>query len=134
MDQRILIVDDDEGFLFAAGRLLEAAGYDVTRATSAADARVKLQSSLPDLILLDVLMPGEDGFTFADQISEDEKLAEIPVVLVTSMAESPGQMMYALEHDKALTATDILPKSAAHERLVATVASALASRKLEPSE
>ena len=130
MDQRVLMVDDDEGFLFAAGRLLEAAGYDVTRATSAADARTKLQSSLPDLILLDVLMPGEDGFTFADQISEDVRLAGIPVVLVTAVADSKGQMMYALEHDKGLTAADILPKSAAHERLVATVASALAARKV----
>lgn len=126
MAQRILLVDDDEGFLLAAGRLLEAAGYEVTPAVGAAEARTHLETETPDVILLDVLMPGEDGFTFADNIAKDERLGEIPVVLVTAVAESSGQMMYALEHDKGLTAADILPKSAAHERLVDTVAAILA--------
>ena len=128
MAQRILLVDDDEGFLLAAGRLLEAAGYEVTPAQSAAEARSRLESELPDLILLDVLMPGEDGFTFADTLSNDERLSDIPVVLVTAVAESTGQMMYALERDKGLPATDILPKSAAHERLVETVATVLGEK------
>ena len=125
MAQRILMVDDDEGFLLAAGRLLEAAGYEVTPAQSAAEARDHLQASRPDLILLDVLMPGEDGFTFADNLAKDEALSAIPIVLVTAVAESSGQMMYALEHNKGLTASDILPKSAAHERLIETVAATL---------
>ena len=125
MAQRILLVDDDEGFLLAAGRLLEAAGYEVTPAVGAAEARTHLETETPDVILLDVLMPGEDGFTFADNISKDERLGQIPVVLVTAVAESSGQMMYALEHDKGLTAADILPKSAAHERLVDTVKAVL---------
>jgi CheY-like chemotaxis protein len=127
MARKILLVDDDEGFLLAAGRLLEAAGYDVTPAQSAAEARTQLEGMSPDLILLDVLMPGEDGFTFADNLAKDEKLSQIPVVLVTAVAESPGQMMYALEHDKGLPASDILPKSAAHERLVETVRAMLGS-------
>ncbi|MFP4055517.1 MAG: response regulator [Candidatus Brocadiia bacterium] len=124
---KILMVDDDEGFLLAAGRLLEAAGHEVARVKSAAEARSHLESERPDLILLDVLMPGEDGFTFADNIAQDKELSEIPVVLVTAVAESSGQMMYAIEHDKALTATDILRKSEAHERLADTVAAALQS-------
>jgi len=121
MAQRILLVDDDEGFLLAAGHLLEAAGYEVTPAQSAAEARARLESERPDLILLDVLMPGEDGFAFADNLAKDEKLSEIPVVLVTAVAESTGQMMYALERDKGLPASDILRKSEAHKRLVETV-------------
>ncbi|MBM4043003.1 MAG: response regulator [Planctomycetes bacterium] len=129
MAQKILMVDDDEGFLLAAGSLLEAAGYDVTQAESAAQARERLASERPDLIVLDVLMPGEDGFTFADNISKDERLAQIPVVLVTAVAESPGQMMYAFERDKGLTAADVLPKSEAHERLVDTVAAVLKDKE-----
>jgi twitching motility two-component system response regulator PilH len=125
MAHRILLVDDDEGFLLAASRLLEAEGYEVTAAQGAAVARTKLAEALPDLILLDVLMPGEDGFTFADNLAKDPKFSKIPVVLVTAVAESTGQMMYALEHDKGLTASDILPKSAAHSRLVGTVRAAL---------
>ena len=128
MPQRILLVDDDEAFLLAAGHLLEAAGYEVASATGAAEARDQLASQLPDLILLDVIMPGQDGFSFADEVAADERLAGIPVVLVTAVAESPGQMMHAFEENKGLPASDVLPKSTAHERLVETVAAVLAAR------
>lgn len=125
MAQKVLLVDDDKGFLLAAGRLLEAAGYEVLPAPSAAEARRQLDAQRPDLILLDVIMPGKDGFTFADELAGDEKLANIPIVLVTAVAESSGQMMHAFETNKGLPASDILPKSEAHKRLVETVAAAL---------
>jgi len=126
MAQRILLVDDDEGFLLAAGRLLEAAGYEVARAPGAAQARIELESELPDLILLDVIMPEQDGFSFADEVARNEKLADIPVVLVTAVAENAGQMMHAFEMGQGLPAADILPKSATHTDLVDTVAAILA--------
>jgi len=125
MARKILLVDDDEGFLLAARHLLEDAGYDVTPAVGAAEARARLETELPDVILLDVLMPGEDGFTLADNLAKDERYSDVPVVLVTAVAESAGQVMYAMEHDKGLTATDILKKSEAHEQLVPTVAAVL---------
>ena len=128
MARRILLVDDDEGFLLAAGRLLEAAGYEVTPASSAAEARTRLEAEPPDLVLLDVIMPGKDGFTFADEIAADKGLAGIPVVLVTAVAESSGQMMQAFEQEKGLTASDILPKSAAHKELIRVVQTALAAK------
>ena len=126
MAQKVLLVDDDEGFLLASQHLLEAAGYEVATAVGADEARKKLDAELPDLMLLDVIMPGKDGFAFADELAADEQLAELPVVLVTAVAENPGQMMHAFEEGKGLSARDILPKSAAHERLVQTVADALA--------
>ena len=95
MAHRVLLVDDDEGFLLAAGRLLEAAGYEVIRAPGAEEARSRLNEGRPDLILLDVIMPGKDGFTFADELARDPKVSDIPIVLVTAVAESPGQMMTA---------------------------------------
>ena len=127
MAKKILLVDDDEGFLLAAGQLLEAAGYEVTRSSGAAEARVELDKALPDLILLDVIMPGKDGFVFSDELAKEERLKEIPVVLVTAVAENTGQMMRAFAQDKAMAAVNILPKSAAHKDLVNTVAAALAS-------
>ena len=128
MAKTVLLVDDDEGFLLAAGRLLEAEGYDVVRAPGADEARARLDEALPDLILLDVIMPGKDGFTFADEMAKDARLAGIPVVLVTAVAESPGQMMHAFEENLGLTAANVLPKSAAHTELVKTVAAALAGK------
>ena len=125
MAQKILLVDDDEGFLLAAGRLLEAAGYEVVRAAGAADAQVKLDSGLPDLILLDVIMPGKDGFAFSDELAGDQELASIPVVLVTAVADNAGRMMQAFEVGRGCAVTDILPKAVAHEQLLDTVARAL---------
>jgi len=128
MSAKILVVDDDEGYLLAASRLLEAGGYDVTVARSAEEAGAQLESETPDLILLDVVMPAEDGFTFAEKLSKNEALAAVPVVLVTAVADSSGQMMHAFEEGKGLTARDILPKSTVHERLLDGVAEALAKK------
>ena len=128
MAEKVLLVDDDEGFLLAAGHLLKGAGYEVTSALNADEARSQLDAALPDVILLDVIMPGKDGFAFAEEVAQDERLAGIPVVLVTAVAESSGQMMHAFGENQALTAVDILPKSAAHTKLVDTVAAALAKK------
>lgn len=126
MAQNILIVDDDKGYLLATQRMLEAEDYLVTTASSAAEARDRLAERRPDVILLDVLMPVEDGFTFADALSKDDALSAIPVLLVTSIAENPGQVMHAFEQDKGISAVDVLAKSAAHEQLIETVAGVLA--------
>ena len=125
MAQQVLLIDDDEGYLLAARRLLEQAGYDVRTAGSAAEARGQLASEKPDLVLLDVIMPGEDGFTFAEKLAQDETIAGVPVVLVTSVADSAGHTLRAFEKGKGLTAADVLPKSDAHERLLECVASVL---------
>lgn len=122
---RILMVDDDPGFLLASGALLGAEGHEIVKAESAAEAITILATQTPDLILLDVLMPGKDGFKFSDELAADDRLCDIPVILVTSIADSSGQMMSALHDDRGLAAADILPKSAAHKRLVDTVAAAL---------
>jgi len=118
MAKTILVIDDDEAFLLAAQRVLELASYEALTARSSDDARRLLQEKNPDLILLDVLMPDEDGFTFAEKLAEDENQRDIPVVLVTSVADSPGAMMHAWEKNKALTVHDVLPKSDVHERLL----------------
>ena len=128
MAEKVLLVDDDEGFLLAAGHLLKGAGYEVTSALNADEARSQLDAALPDVILLDVIMPGKDGFAFAEEVAQDERLAGIPVVLVTAVAESSGQMMHAFGENQALTAVDILPKSAAHTKLVDTDDAALAKK------
>jgi CheY-like chemotaxis protein len=122
MPQKVLIVDDDKGYLLAVRRMLESEDYEVVTAASATEGRDRLKEKpLPDLILLDVLMPTEDGFSFADALSKDKTFSDIPVVLVTAVAESPGQMRQAFEKDKGLTAADILRKSHVHQQLIPTV-------------
>ena len=110
MARVILMVDDDEGFLLAASHLLKAEDYEVVTARSADEARSQLESGTPDLILLDVIMPGKDGFTFAAELSKDEKLAAVPVVLVTAVADSPGQMIVSGERKLSMMFSPI-PKA-----------------------
>lgn len=125
MTRKILLVDDDEGYLLAAKRLLEDAGYAVRTASRAEEARQQLESERPDLILLDVIMPAEDGFTLSEELSQMKAMADVPVILVTAVADSSGQTMRAFEEGKGLDATDILPKSEVPDRLLDCVNSAL---------
>lgn len=125
MAKSILIVDDDEGFLLAGRRLLEAAGYEVQTAPNAAEARRRLKSKVPDLLLLDVVMPAEDGFTFSEDLARDPHLCTVPVVLCSVVAENAGHMMRAFESNRGLAAKDIASKADLGERLLEVVESAI---------
>ena len=136
MAQRIMLIDDDEGYLRAVRHLLENAGYTVRSAGSAAEARRQMEAEKPDLMLLDVIMPAKDGFTFAEELAGDSEIADVPVVLVTAVADSRGQTMRAFREDHGLTAVDVLPKSEVPDRLLDCVASALGKKEgaaAEPS-
>lgn len=80
---RILIVDDKEDNLLLMQTLLEAEGYNVDLALSGAAALDKIETSPPSLVLLDVMMPGMDGYEVTRRIRENENTALIPIVLLT---------------------------------------------------
>lgn len=92
MSARILVVDD----ILPNVKLLEAklAGeyYDVLTATNGADALKKVATESPDLVLLDVMMPGMDGFEVCTKIKQDPKLAHIPVVMVTALTDTQDKV------------------------------------------
>ena len=83
----ILIVDDVEDNLEILGDLLTFDGYNVQTALSGQEALEKVQESHPDLILLDILMPGMDGFEVCTALKADESTKDIPVVFVSSMTD-----------------------------------------------
>jgi CheY-like chemotaxis protein len=82
-DQYILIVDDHEDFALAFKALLTQDGFNVRVATGGQEALDILQKSIPALILLDLVMPGMDGFEVVQQLQENEKWKQIPVVILT---------------------------------------------------
>jgi CheY-like chemotaxis protein len=129
MGARILIVDDDQEYLLAAKLMLEAESFSVATAESASAATKLLRKNRPNLILLDVKMPEKDGFTFCDELAANPEFSKIPVVLVTAVAENPGMMMYAFEKDHALTAAEVLPKTAVEKDLVGAVRRCLGEKK-----
>ncbi|MBN1454428.1 MAG: diguanylate cyclase [Anaerolineales bacterium] len=83
----ILIVDDVEDNLEILGDLLAFDGYNILTAQSGEAALKQVQESRPDLILLDILMPGTDGFEVCTLLKADESTKDIPVVFVSSMTD-----------------------------------------------
>ena len=83
----ILIVDDVEDNLEILGDLLKFDGYNVQTARSGVSALKRVQEAHPDLILLDILMPGMDGFEVCERLKADPKTSDIPVVFVSSMTD-----------------------------------------------
>ena len=83
----ILIVDDVEDNLEILGDLLTFDGYHVQTARSGEEALKLVQESYPDLILLDILMPGIDGFEVCTRLKADENTKDIPVIFVSSMTD-----------------------------------------------
>jgi diguanylate cyclase (GGDEF)-like protein len=83
----ILIVDDVEDNLEILGDLLTFEGYNVVTARSGASALKQIQESRPDLILLDILMPGMDGYEVCEKLKTDESTRDIPIVFVSSLTD-----------------------------------------------
>ena len=81
---RVLVVDDSLTTRMLEQSILESAGFDVDLATSGEEGLVKARAGRYALFLVDVEMPGMDGFTFIERIRADPHLRNIPSVLVTS--------------------------------------------------
>jgi len=82
----ILVVDDHEVNLLLAECVLEADGMQVLRAEDAEAARAVLRVRQPDLILLDIQLPGVDGLSLACEFKADPRLAGVPVIAFTAHA------------------------------------------------
>ena len=82
---RILVVDDDPGMLQTITWILKEHGYEVASAQGGAAMWEQLDVRLPDLVLLDVVMPGADGFELLEQLKSDERWRELPVLMVSSL-------------------------------------------------
>lgn len=83
---RILVVEDNEANQMLVRAVLELEGYAVDIAGSASEALECLQAATPDLILMDVQLPGEDGLSFTRQLKAKPSTAPIPVVALTAHA------------------------------------------------
>ena len=85
---RILVVDDTPVNLKLLADLLTAKGYSITTAASGAEALQKIDGAAPDIVLLDVMMPGMSGYDVCRKIRENPATAMLPVVMVTAL--DPG--------------------------------------------
>jgi two-component system, sensor histidine kinase and response regulator len=93
---KVLIVDDDESVREAFQAILAPEDHEFAFAASGPDALAQLQRSVPDVILLDVMMPDLDGYEVCRRIKADHRLAHVPVILVTVL-ESKEDLVRGLD-------------------------------------
>lgn len=109
---RILIVDDSPTEVFQMRKALEAGGFEVDTAADGAEAIRKVQAERPDLILMDIVMPGMDGFRATRQLSKDPGTRAIPIIVITGK-EGESDRVWAMRQG----AVDVLVKPVSPERL-----------------
>ena len=113
---RVLVVDDDPDMAAYLGRLLEAEGMIAETVHSGDAAMVHVMAAPPDLVLLDIVMPGTDGFDICERLKADASTAMIPVVLVTALEDQQSRV-----RGIRAGADDFLSKPVHREELVARV-------------
>jgi two-component system cell cycle response regulator DivK len=96
MKGKILVIEDNEQNLYLIRYILEDCDYEVFTAWDGKEGIALAASLLPDLILLDIQLPGMDGYTVARNLKENPNLADTPIVAVTSYA-MPGDREKAME-------------------------------------
>lgn len=81
---RILVVDDSPSQLFGMQKIIERMGHEVLSATNGEEGVRAAKEQIPDLILMDVVMPELNGFQATRKISKDERTSHIPIIMVTT--------------------------------------------------
>ena len=118
---KILLVDDDPDFVESTKTVLESKPYDVIVAVNGDEGIQKARQENPDLILLDVIMPVEDGFTAAEQLKDDPQLARIPVLMLTSYSSKGAETSIPRSRGYELEADDYIDKPVSPNDLLAVV-------------
>ena len=115
-NSQILVVDDTPANLQVITETLTAAGYKVSTAINGERALKRLQNYIPDLILLDIMMPGIDGFETCRQIKASPNIAGIPIIFITALSETAH-----IAKGFALGAVDYVSKPFQEPELLARV-------------
>lgn len=89
---RILVIEDDPAISEIVATNLEMAGYDVSRADDGIKGQALALQLNPDLIMLDLMLPKVDGFTVCQRLRRDERTADIPVLMLTALAQTQNQV------------------------------------------
>ena len=115
---RILVIDDDPVFVESTKTVLESKGYQVLTALDGDIGLQKVREEKPDLVLLDIIMPTQDGFHVCEEMKKDPQLADIPVVILTSFAQRKGETNIPVSAGLELEAEGYIDKPADPEGLL----------------
>ncbi len=105
MNKRILIVDDEPDIVELLGMRLRKSGYEILTAVDGMEGLEKARKEIPDLVILDVMMPRMDGFQVCRLLKFDEKYKKIPIMMLTSRGQESDKSL-----GKEVSADAYLPK------------------------
>jgi len=118
---KILLIDDDVDFVEATRMVLESKPYEVIVAYEGDEGLRKAREENPDLVILDIIMPGKDGFVTAEQFKKDPALSKIPILILTSYAEKGGQSSIPVWGGLTLETEDYIDKPISPQELLTRV-------------
>ncbi|MFP5220938.1 MAG: response regulator [Acidobacteriota bacterium] len=112
----ILVVDDETVNLTILSWVLDEAGYDVMTASSGPEARELAAGRQPDLVLLDILMPGEDGYSVCRSLKQAPTTRHIPVIFISGLSEASEKA-----RARELGAADFIMKPFSRREILDTI-------------
>jgi CheY-like chemotaxis protein len=116
----ILVVDDSNTNIVLLGAVLADKGYRIDTAMNAMEAFQRIERNKPDLILLDLLMPKISGFEFLEQLRDDDKMKDTPVIVISALSDEENK-----NRTLRLGAVDFIIKPVDIHYLVERIASTL---------
>ena len=106
----ILVVDDEADLVDMVALKLESLNYRTAKAYDGIDAWEKIKAERPDLMILDVMMPRKDGYELCREVKDDPQYKDIPVILLTAVAEHVSTTTYTHMDGRTTPADDFIPK------------------------
>ena len=126
MEKKILVIDDDPAFVRLVGQVLTQKGYEVLSANSGGEGLRLLFAHKPDMVLLDVVMPGMDGWQTCSRIRD---ISDIPIIMLTAHEKTEDDTVRGLDHG----ADDYVIKPVGAKELVARVRAMMRRAELPSS-
>jgi len=117
----ILVVDDDTDLVEALSMKLESENFAVAKAYDGIEGFDKIKAERPALVILDVMMPRKDGYALCDELKNDDEYKNIPIILLTAVADAINSTNYTHMGGKTTLADDFIPKPIDLDKLMEIV-------------
>lgn len=122
MTHSVLVVDDEPMARTLLRLMLVRSGFEVLEAADGLEAIAKLKEQLPDIMILDVMMPGIDGFAVCEAVRQEDELANLPIIMLSAKTDSAS-----VRKGIAVGATKYLTKPISQDELTQNVMETLNS-------
>jgi DNA-binding response OmpR family regulator len=128
LSRSVLVVDDEPTARSMLRLILVRAGFEVREAKDGYEALAAVERNMPDLMILDIMMPGIDGFVVCQTLRNNEKAADLPIIMLSARADRES-----VNKGLSVGATEYLTKPVKPDELTEHVRAALAAKNEQPS-